>query len=314
MKATRRLTIITCGIAAILSASLPHLRAAEPASVTLPEQGQGLRQANTMGGGPAPIPAGGKFRVFILAGQSNMTGAGVAGELQPPYNQPHKRIRLWANHRWEYLVPSKNFGPEVSFSHRLAELWPEDTIGIIKVAIGGTGILAFSPTWSREQADRTKDGHKGNLYKDITDTVAAARAVSSFELAGFLWRQGGTDMAHADLAAEYLGNFTKMILALRKDLQAPRMPVFGGNYMTNAELEQRRAEVEQRKPGSYAVIKAQNDAAEKIPFTVTVIHGEKLPTLKDGAHYNTEGQLLFGRMFADAVEKYEAALTAKKAP
>lgn len=271
-----------------------------------PAQGQGLLQADTMGAGPAPIPAKGKLRVFILAGQSNMTGAGQAAELPAPYNQPHERIRIWAHHRWEYLVPSKNFGPEISFTHRLADLYPEDTIGIIKVAIGGTGILAFSPTWSREQADRSKDGHKGNLYKDITDAVTSARAIAPFELAGFLWRQGGTDMPYPDLAAAYLDHFTRMITALRSDLKAPDMPVFAGNYMTNAELEPRRAELDAKKPGMSTVIKAQNDAAEKLPHTIIVVHGEKLPTRPDGVHYNTEGQLLFGRMFADAVEKYEA--------
>ena len=34
----------------------------------------GLQQANSMGAGAAPIPKGGKFRVFVLMGQSNMNG------------------------------------------------------------------------------------------------------------------------------------------------------------------------------------------------------------------------------------------------
>ena len=57
----------------------------------------GLQQANTMGGGEAAIPNGGKFRVFVLMGQSNMQGAGRANELKSPYTEKHNRIRIWAN-------------------------------------------------------------------------------------------------------------------------------------------------------------------------------------------------------------------------
>ena len=53
------------------------------------------------------------------------------------------------------------------------------------------------------------------------------------------------------------------------------------------------------------MIKAQLDAADKIPNVVTFAHG-KLPCRPDKIHFNTEGQLKLGRMFADAIEKYQA--------
>ena len=108
----------------------------------------GFSQGNTMGGGQAAIPKDGKFRVFVLMGQSNMTGSGKARELKSPYNEKHDRIRIWANGRWEYFVPRVKFGPGVAMAHELADLWPDDTIGIIKVAVGGTGIHGFVKDWS----------------------------------------------------------------------------------------------------------------------------------------------------------------------
>ena len=39
----------------------------------------------------------------------------------------------------------------VSMVHELAEFWPKDTIGIIKVSVGGTGIRAFEKNWSKER-------------------------------------------------------------------------------------------------------------------------------------------------------------------
>ncbi len=45
----------------------------------------GFRQANSMGGGEAAIPKSGKFRVFVLMGQSNMHGLARTTELTAPY-------------------------------------------------------------------------------------------------------------------------------------------------------------------------------------------------------------------------------------
>jgi len=57
----------------------------------------GFKQVNTMGAGEAPISKKGKFRVFVLMGQSNMQGAGRAINLKAPYTETHERIRIWAN-------------------------------------------------------------------------------------------------------------------------------------------------------------------------------------------------------------------------
>ena len=120
----------------------------------------GLRQANTMDGGEVAVPSSGKFRVFVLKGQFNMHGTGRANELKPPYTEKHDRIRVWANGRWDSFVPSHRFDPGVSFAHQLAAFWPEDTIGIIKVSSGGTGVRGFEKNGSFERASLTFDGKR----------------------------------------------------------------------------------------------------------------------------------------------------------
>ena len=199
-------------------------------------QTPGFAQANTMGGGEAAIPEGGTFRVFVLMGQSNMTGAARARELQPPYTQAHDRIRIWANGRWEYFVPSVRFGPGVSMAHQLAEFWPDDTIGIIKVAVGGTGVRGFEKDWSFERAQRTFDGDKGSLYMDLMHAVAEARRISNPEFCGFVWKQGAADGTRRDLAEEYFDTFQQLISDLRSDLGAPDLPVFVPSYMNDEDL------------------------------------------------------------------------------
>ncbi len=197
---------------------------------------RGFQQANTMGGGEAAISKSGKFRVFVLMGQSNMTGAAKASKLEPPYNEKHDRIRVWANGRWEYFVPSHRFGPGVSMAHELAELWPEDNIGIIKVSVGGTGICAFEKDWSFERAELTFDGKTGPLYKDLINAVAEAKRISKSEFCGFVWKQGAADGTRKELAYAYYERLKQLISDLGTDLSTPDLPVFIFPYMTDKAL------------------------------------------------------------------------------
>ena len=189
-----------------------------------------------MGGGEAAISKSGKFHVFVLMGQSNMQGAARAAKLTPPYNEKHDRIRIWANGRWEYFLPSHRFGPGVTMAHQLAEFWPNDTIGIIKVAVGGTGICGFEKNWSFERAELTWDGKKGPLYKDLMNAVAEAKRISKPEFCGFVWKQGAADGRRKDLANEYYDTFKQLVSDLRTDLGAPDLPVFVLSMMKDEDL------------------------------------------------------------------------------
>ncbi|MDF1859511.1 MAG: sialate O-acetylesterase [Verrucomicrobiales bacterium] len=212
------IAFITLSAAAIGSAAPPSELAPKWKTV-------GLQQANSMGAGVAAIPESGKFRVFVLMGQSNMVGVARAKNLKPPYTEKHDRIRIWANGRWEYFVPTNRFGPGVSLAHQLADFWPEDTIGIIKVASGGTGIRGFEKDWSFERANRTFDGKKGPLYQDLMNAVAEARRISEPEFTAFVWKQGGADGTRKDLAHEYFETFNQLVSDLRADLGVPDLPV-----------------------------------------------------------------------------------------
>ena len=206
----------------------------------------GFRQGNTMGGGEAAISKGGKFRVFVLMGQSNMHGLARAAELRSPYTEKHDRIRLWANGRWEYFVPRtesghakdfrNRFGPGVSMAHQLADYWPNDTIGIIKISDGGTGVRAFEKNWSFERAQRTFDGKKGSFYKDLMNAVAEAKRISQPEFSGFVWKQGGADGTKKDLAYEYFDTFKQLVSDMRSDLGSPDLPVFVLSRWNEEEL------------------------------------------------------------------------------
>ena len=262
----------------------------------------GFQHSNTLGGGKADVPNAGVFRVFVLMGQSNMVGAAKASNLKSPYTDKHDRIRIWANGRWEYLVPRQQFGPEVSLAHQLADHWPDDTIGIIKVAVGGTGISAFAKSWSEERANRTFDGKKGPLYQDMINAVTEAKKNSRTEFSGFIWKQGGADGKRKDTADEYFDSLQQLISDIRRDVGKPNMPAFVLTYLSDEELNKLSADTFGKRAHIGTVMKAQNRAARDIPNTVTVHHG-KLP-LVDAVHFNHEGQVTLGKMTADAVEAF----------
>jgi hypothetical protein len=306
----------------------------------------GLQQANSMGGGAAAISNRGTFRVFVLMGQSNMTGAARASKLTSPYNEKHDRIRIWANGRWEYFVPTHRFGPGVSMAHQLAAFWPHDTIGIIKVASGGTGLCGFEKNWSFERAELTWDGKKGSLYKDLMHAVAEARRISQPEFCVFIWKQGAADGTRKNLATEYYERFKQLIADLRTDLHEPDLPVFVPSYMSDEDLlkavlsnmsdedvlkakksaskapendedllnlllshiyAQGSIKAFGKRPYIAYVIMAQNRAGREIPNVTTLYPGE-LPRIGGGNnHINAEGQIILGKIVASAVEKFYEA-------
>jgi hypothetical protein len=121
-------------------------------------------------------------------------------------------------------------------ARQLAAFWPDDTIGIIKVASGGTGIRGFEKNWSFERANLTFDGKKGSLYKDLMNAVAEAKRMSKPEFSGFVWKQGGADGTKKVLGTEYYDIFKQLISDVRKDLGAPDLPVFMPSYMNDEDL------------------------------------------------------------------------------
>lgn len=220
----------------------------------------GFQQPNSMGGGEAAMRETGTFRVFILMGQSNMNGSGRAEDLEAPYNQTHERIRVWANGRWEYMVPRNKFGPGVSMAHQLADLWPDDTIGIVKVSCGSTGISAFEKNWSFERAQRSKDGKKGSMYKDLMNAVAEAKRISNPEFCGFVWKQASGD-GKKGLAEEYSRNLKQLISDLSEDLGVSNIPTFIPSYSRDQELLKRILSLIDKEERLAAKRSAGKDAA-----------------------------------------------------
>lgn len=266
--------------------------------------------------------AAGPTQMFLLSGQSNMVGWGNSLEIDSAARFGHDdRLLMFEGGAWRNLKPFRKpsrqqregwnisehtFGPEIGFAHALAEAWPDKRIGIVKQAVGGTGIMAWAPEWNEADAALTGDARKGPLYKELLGKARAALKAGNVELRGFLWLQGGKDMLSMETAARYADNLKTLAAALRRDLGDPDLPVLVGTYrqggipdsLDGLDLRKFTFDSDKPRPGALTVMKAQTDAPRFIPNAAFVILRD-LPTHPRNVHANTEGMLRAGRAYAE---------------
>ena len=255
------------------------------------------------------------IKVFVLAGQSNMVGWGDSTKLPETMQRGHNRILMFENDKWQPLKPFVKakpnqqkvgltefaFGPEIGFAHELSKAWPDETIGIVKLAVGGTSILTWKPEWSKDDADRVGQGRLGSLFKKLIAKVKQAEKSRNIQIVGFLWLQGGGDMKNVDVAKEYLKNLKSLVAGVRKSTSQPQLPVLCGSVRRDQDPDDLSALVPQKRTGRYPavewVVKAQWNGQKEIKAFHTVILRE-IPTHPRNVHYNTVGQLEVGKLFA----------------
>lgn len=132
-------------------------------------------------------------------------------------------------------------------------------------------------------------------HGDAMDYRAAVRGRKT-ELGGVLWSQGAADAKLEASAHAYAENIQTLIESFRKDLDVPELPFFiGGARPHDPSSDQMKS----RFPHLDLVRAAFVNSHNNVPHTHLV------PTLDlhlgaDGLHYDTVGQVEFGKRFAAA--------------
>ena len=216
------------------------------------------------------LDAAGPVKVFILAGQSNMVGAGrVEGdparnggkgslsylaENDPKFKHLRKKsgdwverddVSVWFLERKGQLAPgfgsnAGTFGPELGFGHVVGEAFDEPVL-LIKTAWGGKSLAKdFRPPCS--------GGEVGPFYtemlthvKEVLDNLKKEfpKFKEGYEIAGFGWHQGWNDGCDMGMCQEYEENLKNLIRDVRKALGVEKLPFviadsgFGGAGETN---------------------------------------------------------------------------------
>ena len=227
-----------------------------------------------------------KLKLYILAGQSNMSGTynPLVSELPTDLNKEINNVLIAVggevNYSLEKLVPglgatTSNFGPEITFG-KDASVNNEIT-AILKYSYGAT-------TLNEDWRPPSSGGQIGWLYTGLINFVRSkiTSLDSNYivEIDGMCWMQGEYDALDVSKANNYEYNLINLIKDVRNDLSA-NMPFTIGMIDTDW-------------PFSSAVRIAELSVPNRLnQINIFDTHG--LPTLN--GHYNTQGQIELGHLF-----------------
>jgi hypothetical protein len=268
------------------------------------------------------------YRLYLLAGQSNMEGYGDVGELAEGERGPVPGAVIYhpasapdddaftPRASWQPLAPGfgsayppdgvteGQFGPELGLGRALAETGP---VALVKYARGGTALMHGVSGYGSWDPDY-REGEGTNQFDHAVAALKAAMRAPDVDgdgttdrlvPSGIVWMQGEADAYdNPDAAAKYQANLEQVVFGFRTVMGADNMPVVIGRI------------VDSRPPGGAPVMtyaaevqeaQARFAAADPCVTLVTV-----LPTsaeLSDGWHYGARNQLELGRAFAKALEE-----------
>jgi Carbohydrate esterase, sialic acid-specific acetylesterase len=277
----------------------------------------------------APLNAAEKpIKVFILAGQSNMEGAGFI-KADPKRNEGKGSLEYLIKEKttadkfkhlvdrngswvvredvWIHYLERKGkltvgygakedrIGPELGFGWVVGDAIDEPVL-LIKLAWGGKSL-------GKDFRPPSSGGEVGPYYKEVVNRSKAALANikteypeiadRGYELAGFGWHQGWNDRINQAFNDEYEKNMANFIRDIRKDLGAKDLPfVIAETGMTGpGEIH----------PRALSLMKAQAEVAKYPEFQGNVAFVETRSFWRDkelsptgqGYHWNTNAETYY---------------------
>lgn len=279
-------------------------------------------------------------KVFILAGQSNMEGAGfvnadprrnggkgsleflvkdsaTADKFKHLVDKDGKwvvRDDVWIHYLNRkgkltvgYGAQEDRIGPEFGFGQVIGDAYEEPVL-LIKLAWGGKSLAKdFRPPSS--------GGEVGPYYKEVVQRTKAVLGNlkkefpefgdRGYEIAGFGWHQGWNDRINQSFVDEYEKNMANFIRDIRKDLGVKNMPfVIAETGMTGKK---------EKHPRALALMKAQAAVAESEEFKGNVAfvgtrefwRDKEVSPNGNDYHWNTNAETyyLIGEAMGNAMKK-----------
>ncbi|KAL8540395.1 hypothetical protein ACS0TY_001849 [Phlomoides rotata] len=225
-------------------------------------------------------------QIFILAGQSNMSGRGGVGKdkqwdgIVPAESVPDwdNIFRLDGEHRWEVAQEPLHqgvdynracgVGPGLAFANAVKK--SVGVVGLVPCAVAGTQIKE----WARAT----------EYYDRMVKRAKAAAADGGGEIKALMWYQGEKDTFFKESADLYKENVEKLILNVRQDLHLPSLPVIVVALASGREYLEKVRDVQK---------------GIDLP-NVACVDAMGLPLQEDKLHLTTEAHIRLGLMLADS--------------
>ncbi len=247
------------------------------------------------------------LKVYILSGQSNMSGGGEVVEEGLKFDAAvGDKVRIWdateawgkqgAPGKWVTLnqlqalkkeAKANKIGPEFGFAKAMSELYPANDIHLIKVSRGGTAI-----DWWLPDANGKENGHT-MLLANLKN--ALERIDGKYEIAGMLWMQGESDAKKQADAEAYQKKLEQLIALMRKETAKPELPFVIGR-LSSRILESKKFNMPFAK-----IVQSGQEAVAKNDKNASVINTDDLSQRSDLVHFDQEGQMGLGKLFGEAM-------------
>lgn len=249
--------------------------------LTMPAQAQSVTNS-------VKLPAKAKLHLYLMMGQSNMSGRGV---VEAEDRTPHSRVLMFAtNAVWRPAIEPVTHdrpkllgvGPGLAFGKAMAEKSRGTTIGLVPCSLGGTPL------------ERWQKG--GDLYSNAV--YRAQLAMKQGTLKGVIWHQGESD-SKPGLAETYGARLEQMIRDLRTDLGVKKLPFVAGQlgvFLTT------------RKTNNVPEARIVDAAIAALPARVSdtaFVSSDGLTHKGDQLHFDSASQRELGRRFAQAMQKLQ---------
>ncbi|WP_436953272.1 sialate O-acetylesterase [Staphylococcus shinii] len=227
------------------------------------------------------------MKSILLIGQSNMAGRGYLNDVSPILDE---RIMVLKNGRWQMMdepIHSDRSVAGVGLAASFAKLWlddhPDETIGFIPCADGGTSMDDWAP--------------EGILARHAITEAQFAQETS--EIIGILWHQGESDSFNQQYKT-YASKLKTLIDHFRITLKVPEVPFVIGllpDFLGKSAFGQSAVEYKEINEA------LQQTAEEK--DNCYYVTAEGLTSNPDAIHINAISQRLFGIRYYQAFAKSE---------
>ena len=226
--------------------------------------------------------------VFIMAGQSNMAGRGL---VEPKDTFPDKRI-LSINKAGQLIIakePLHWYEPErtgldcgFSFAKTLIKKIPDSiSVLLIPTAVGGSSISQ----WLGDSVYRNV-----KLFSNFKEKIAIAKQFGVIK--GILWHQGESDANEKDIP-HYKERLSDLFVKFRSAVDDSSLPVLIGELGSFSKT-----------PEQFKLInKAINDYSFQDRNTAVITTAD-LKHKGDSLHFNSAGQRMMGKRFAESYMKF----------
>ncbi len=245
---------------------------------------------------PVTIPySSDKFDIYLLIGQSNMTGSGLVNEIELAEIPRTYLLNEQPGGGWDKAASplnkyssvkyqnDGNLSPGNYFAKTMTQNNPDIGIGLVSNARSGSSI----EQWAKNAPIITVDGYpaSNNLYTEAINRTTNAMKYGN--LKGILWLQGEANIN--DTA--YLSKLTTLINNFRTDFAIPDLPFVVSqiyNYNHNADYI--------------------NSVFQNLPATVPYtdyVSSDGTSTVGDNVHFDAASQMVIGSRFAQKIIKLE---------